>query len=144
MTVAAPTAAQVKFKRGTLTIAQDAKRVTLLVEVADTPESRAQGLMFRPRLDENAGMLFFFDAPGHWGFWMKNTLIPLSIAFIAEEWRLVDIKDMQVAADPERGPFGIYESAKPFKYALEVNQGFFRRKGIKVGARASFVLQDKP
>lgn len=137
----APATAEVKFKRGTLTIVQDNKRVTLLVEVADTPESRAQGLMLRPRLDEYAGMLFIFDETGSWGFWMKKTLIPLSIAFIAEGWRIVDIKDMKVAPDPERGPFDMYQSVKPYKYALEVNQGFFARRGIAAGAAVSFVLR---
>ena len=126
------------FKQGTLTIIQDNRRVTLRVEAADTPASRAQGLMFRRHLDEDAGMLFVFEEAGIWAFWMKNTLIPLSIAFIDERWRIVDIKDMQVAPDPEQGPFDYYASSKPFKYALEVNQGFFRRKGITIGARVVF------
>jgi uncharacterized membrane protein (UPF0127 family) len=69
---------------------------------------------------------------------MKNTLIPLSIAFIGEDWRIVDIVDMDVAVDPANGPFPIYESKKPYKYALEVNQGFFKRKGLDVGARAIY------
>lgn len=129
------------LKPGLLAIVQDRTRTTLLVEVADTPEGRAQGLMFRRRLDANAGMLFIFDEPGSWGFWMKNTLIPLSIAFIDTGWQIVDIKDMKVAPDPERGPFDIYQSAKPFRYALEVNQGFFKRKGITVGAKVLFQLK---
>lgn len=133
--LASVAATGVTFKRGTLTIIQDSRRVTLAVEVADTPESRGQGFMFRRQLDENAGMLFIFEGTGSWSFWMKNTLIPLSIAFIDQNWRIVDIKDMQVAADPEQGPFEYYASAKPFKYALEVNQGFFRRKGITIGAQ---------
>lgn len=128
-------ASGVTFKQATLTIMQDSRRVVLRVEVADTPASRAQGLMFRRQLVANAGMLFIFEDTGSWSFWMKNTLIPLSIAFIDQNWRIVDIKDMQVAPDPEQGPFEYYASAKPFKYALEVNQGFFRRKGIITGAR---------
>lgn len=141
LALAPPTAAREKFKHGMLTIVQGTKRVILVVEVADTPETRAQGLMFRTRLDEHAGMLFIFDAVESWGFWMKNTLIPLSIAFIDEGPRIVDIKDMQVAPDPQRGPFDIYQPEKPFKYALEVNQGFFERQGITVGAKVSFVLK---
>ena len=133
-----PADAQVRFKRGAVTFVQSAKSVTLQVEVADTAASRAQGLMNRPRLAENAGMLFIFDEPGNWGFWMKNTLIPLSIAFIGEDWRIVDIVDMDVAANPKDGPFPIYESRKPFKYALEVNQGFFRRKSLGIGAFGTY------
>lgn len=133
--------AAVRFKQGTVTITQGIRRVLLQVEVADTPEARSQGLMRRPRLAEKAGMLFIFDEQGSWGFWMKNTLIPLSIAFIDEDWVIVDIKNMKVAPSPERGPFEIYDSAKPFKYALEVNQGYFKRRGIGVGARVLLELK---
>jgi len=135
------TSAAAKFKQGTLTITQDAKRVVLQIEVADTPEARSQGLMSRRRLADNAGMLFIFEEQGSWGFWMKNTLIPLSIAFIDENWMIVDIKDMKVAPSPANGPFDIYESAKPFKYALEVNRGYFRTKGIGAGAKVRFELK---
>ncbi|MBI2973168.1 MAG: DUF192 domain-containing protein [Armatimonadetes bacterium] len=130
--------AAVKFKQGALTITQDARRAALQVEVADTPETRSQGLMFRKRLAENAGMLFIFEEQSLWSFWMKNTLIPLSIAYIDTAWKIVDIKDMKVAPDPNVGPFEFYASRKPFKYALEVNQGYFKRKGIAIGARVQF------
>lgn len=141
LTIAAPsTDAQVRFKRGSLTFVQNTKSATLQVEVADTAAARAQGLMHRTRLPEDAGMLFIFEETGHWGFWMKNTLIPLSIAFIGPDWRIVDIVDMAVAADPKEGPFPIYQSQKPFKYALEVNQGFFKRKGLGVGALGTYRL----
>jgi uncharacterized membrane protein (UPF0127 family) len=135
---ALPADAQVRFKRGGITFVQNAKSVTLQVEVADTPASRAQGLMNRRSLPENAGMLFVFESSANWGFWMKNTLIPLSIAFIGEDWRIVDIVDMDVADDPQNGPFPIYESKRPYRYALEVNQGFFKRKGLGVGAVATY------
>lgn len=135
-------AAAATFKRGTLTIIQGAHRVTLQVEVADTPPARAQGLMHRSKLDEHAGMLFIFEETGNGSFWMKNTLIPLSIAFIDESWRIVDIKEMAVAPDPEHGPFAFYASAKPYRFALEVNQGFFRRQGITVGARVTYTLRN--
>jgi len=137
--LAATAAGQVRFKQGTLTLAQLHRQVTLVVEVADTPAAREQGLMHRRALPERAGMLFIFETTGRWGFWMKNTLIPLSIAFIGEDWRIVDIQDMQVAPDPARGPFTIYEPSAPARYALEVNQGFFARAGITVGARVTYV-----
>lgn len=135
-----PAFGQVKFKRGTLTISDGSKRVVLQVEVADTPASRAQGLMFRKQMDELAGMLFIFEEEAPWAFWMKNTLIPLSIGFMDSNWQVVDIKDMKVAPDPEKGPFEIYQSSKPFKYALEVNQCFFKRHSLGVGASAVFAL----
>lgn len=135
---ALPVQAAVTFKRGTLTIVQGKVRVTLNVEVADTPESRALGLGNRKQLAENAGMLFDLESSGKWPFWMKNTLIPLSIAFISEEWVIVDILDMAVPPDPEKGPFPFYAPGEPARYALEVNQGFFKRKGITVGAKVIY------
>jgi uncharacterized membrane protein (UPF0127 family) len=123
------------FGRGTLTITQGNKRVVLNVEIANTMATRSYGLMFRRSLPENAGMLFVFEEDARWGFWMKNTLIPLSIGFIDNQWRLIEIKDMAVAADPENGPFPTYEASAPYRHALEVNQGFFQRKGITTGAR---------
>lgn len=128
------------YKKGTLILSQSFRRVRLQVEVADTPQSRAQGLMYRRQLAENAGMLFIFEATGRGGFWMKNTLIPLSIAFIDEDWKIVDIKDMDVEKDPER-PANVYASAKPYRYALEVNQGFFARHRITVGAGVRYIPQ---
>lgn len=130
------------YKKGTIVLSQSYRRVRLQVEVADTPESRTQGLMHRRQLAENAGMLFIFEATSRGGFWMKNTLIPLSIAFIDEKWKVVDIKDMAVAPDPEKGPFTIYESAKPYRYALEVNLGFFERHRIKVGGGVRYIPQN--
>ncbi len=138
LALATPARAAATFKHGTLIIVQDKVRVTLNVEVADTPESRAQGLMNRTSLPENAGMLFVFESTERWSFWMKNTLIPLSLAFVDEQWEIVDIQDMAVAKDPENGPFEFYSAAKPARYALEVSQGFFRRKGVGVGAKVTF------
>ena len=130
---AAPT-----FKRGFLTITQGRVRTFLNVEVADTPESRAQGLGNRTSLANNAGMLFVFETTNLWSFWMKDTLIPLTVAFIDEQWEIVDLIDMAVAKDPQYGPFEIYKPVKPSHYALEVNQGFFRQKNITVGAKVVY------
>ncbi|MBI3998968.1 MAG: DUF192 domain-containing protein [Armatimonadetes bacterium] len=135
-----PTPASPPVERGTLHIYQGGRRVTISVEIANTFESRSHGLMFREKLDENAGMLFIFGEDTNGGFWMKNTLIPLSIGFIDRNWRLIEILDMAVAPDPENGPFNIYVPRKPYRYALEVNQGFFKRKGIDVGARLEMVI----
>ncbi|MGH2349228.1 MAG: DUF192 domain-containing protein [bacterium] len=140
LVVLPPASGQATFKRGTLTLTQGSTRVVLQVEVADTPAARAQGLMHRTRLNELAGMVFVFESESRWAFWMKNTLIPLSIGFFDSRWRLVGTLDMKVAPDPEHGPFELYQSDKPFTYALEVNQCFFKRHGISVGATGALAL----
>lgn len=127
-----------QFGRGALNIHQNGRKITLAVEVASTVETRSYGLMFRKALDENAGMLFVFEQNGKWGFWMKDTLVPLSIGFIDKQWRLLEIQDMAVAVDPQTGPWPIYEPKAAYRYALEVNQGYFQRKGITPGARLEF------
>ena len=141
MLASTPVHAAVTFKRGFLTITQGRARAFLNVEVADTPESRAQGLGNRTSLDTNAGMLFVFETTGVWAFWMKDTLIPLTVAFIDEHWEIVELIDMTVAQDPHNGPFEIYKPGKSSLYALEVNQGFFRRKNLTVGAKVVYTLK---
>lgn len=114
--------------------------MVLNIEIARTTEARSQGLMNRTSLPENAGMLFVFEEEARWRFWMKNTLIPLSIGFIDSKWRLLQILDMKVAPDPANGPFEIYEPSDAYRYALEVNQGFFQRNGITPGARFELII----
>jgi uncharacterized protein len=117
------------------TVAIDAssgEKVKVGVEIADDTSERGLGLMYRTALAEDRGMLFVFPGEERLSFWMKNTLIPLSIAFIDSEGRIVDIQDMKPLDDDPPS----YVSAKPAKYALEVNQGFFEERGIKVGDRA--------
>lgn len=129
--VATSAFAAAKFKQGALTIAQGAKRAVLQVEVADTPEARAQGLMSRQRLAENAGMLFLFDDQALWGFWMKNTLIPLAVAFIADDGTVVNVDEMKAQTlDP-------HCSAKPVRFVLEMNTGWFTKHGVKAGSKLS-------
>ncbi|MDP8925415.1 MAG: DUF192 domain-containing protein [Actinomycetota bacterium] len=114
----------------TTTVAIDAsggQRVEVEVEIADDYAERQRGLMERTELAENAGMLFVFDGEQQVSFWMRNTLIPLSIAYIDAEERIIDIQDMQ-PLDETRHP-----SAEPAMYALEVNQGFFEECGVRVG-----------
>lgn len=123
------------FGRGTLTFTQNERRVMLSVEIAESMEARSHGLMLRKSLPENAGMLFVFEEDAKWGFWMKNTLIPLSIGFVDKTWRLIEILDMVVPDEPTNGPFKIYEPSMAYRYALEVNQGLFQRKGLTAGAQ---------
>jgi hypothetical protein len=129
------------YKKGSLILSQSFRRVRLQVEVADTPMARAQGLMYRRHLPENAGMLFIFADTVMGGFWMKNTLIPLSIAFVDEKWKIVDIKDMKVEQDPTK-PINVYAPAQPYRYALEVNLGFFERHRIAIGAGVRYIPQN--
>ncbi len=139
---AAPSAPNpaVKYDHGRLIIAQGTKKVTLNVEIARTMEARSQGLMLRRSLPEDAGMLFVFEEDAKWGFWMRNTLIPLSLGIIDKNWQLLEILDMKVADDPLNGPWPTYESSAAYRYALEVNQGFFQRKGITPGARLELII----
>lgn len=99
----------------------------ILVEVARTEKEKARGLMFRSKLAENEGMLFIYEQNEILSFWMKNTFIPLSIAFIDREGTIVDMQDME--------PFSLdtHRSARPAQYALEVNKSWFQKNGIKVG-----------
>jgi uncharacterized membrane protein (UPF0127 family) len=117
----------------TVTIdASDGKQVEVRVEIADTDAERQRGLMGRTALPEDQGMLFVFGGEQELSFWMRNTLIPLSIAYIDSEGRIVDIQDMKpLDDDPPH-----YVSAEPARYALEVNRGFFEKHSIMVGDRA--------
>jgi uncharacterized protein len=106
--------------------------VTVAVEIADSPEERQTGLMHRESLDENAGMLFLFPAGHRGGFWMKDTVIPLSIAFVGKDGRISRILDME----PCRAePCWIYDPGVPYQRALEVNRGAFARWGVEEGDR---------
>ena len=103
-------------------------------EIADTPDARERGLMFRTKLQDNHGMLFVFDREFPLSFWMKNTLIPLSIGFFDDGKRLIDVQEMSPAATGDLAPPS-YRSAKPAMYALEMPKGWFKSKGVKLGAR---------
>ena len=107
----------------------------LTIELATTPEARSCGLSLRDSLPENRGMLFVYAEPEILTFWMKNTRMPLSIAFIDTASRIVSIQKMS--------PFPIttvYESPVPALYALEVNQGWFEENGVGVGDAVEFRL----
>jgi uncharacterized membrane protein (UPF0127 family) len=97
------------------------------VEVARTPQQRKLGLMGRTRLDDSAGMLFVFEQKARHCFWMKNTPIPLSIAFLADDGSIVNIEDMQP------NTLGLHCPQVPVRHALEVKQGGFRSRGIQPG-----------
>jgi uncharacterized protein len=111
------------------------ERIPVQVEIADTDLERQTGLSGRTVLAEDAGMLFVFDQEQPLSFWMKDTLIPLSIAYVAADGRIVDIQDMQPLDETP------HPSAEPAQYALEVNQGFFEERGVAVGDAIELPVQ---
>ncbi len=100
-------------------------------ELAVTPEQQATGMMFRTSMGNNEGMLFVNDEPGVRCFWMRNTLVPLTIAFIADDGTIVNTADMAPKSEKS------HCSAQPVRFALEMNQGWFTKRGIKPGTRIS-------
>jgi hypothetical protein len=101
--------------------------VKLNVEIVRTPRERARGLMFRKSLPQDQGMLFIYEGSDIRGFWMKDTYIPLSLAYIDENCRIIQLVDMEPL---ERKS---YPSASPAQFVLEVNRGWFEKNNVKVG-----------
>ena len=98
-------------------------------ELAQTPDERSTGLMFRTTMGANEGMLFAFEQAGTQCFWMKNTLLPLSIAFVTDDGSVVNIDEMKAQT------LASHCSTKPVRYVLEMNQGWFAKRGIKAGSK---------
>jgi uncharacterized membrane protein (UPF0127 family) len=107
---------------------KDGCEVDLLVETVDDSAERARGLMFRESLPEDQGMLFVFEQEGQHTFYMRDTLIPLSIAFIEGEGEILEIEDMEPLDET------LHSADEPYLYAIEANQGWFGRNGIAPGS----------
>ena len=107
-------------------------------EVAENFVTRMQGLMHRTSMGANEGMLFIFDEPGIQCMWMKNTLIPLSVAYIADDGSIVNIEDMKPQTEDS------HCTKKPVRFALEMNQGWFASKGLRPGAKLRGLEKYKP
>ena len=105
------------------------KGYPIRVEVANNEDARRTGLMFRDALAEHQGMLFVYESEGRHAMWMKNTLIPLSVAFIDRSGRIINIEDMQPQTEDVHG------ARASAAFSLETNQGWFKRRGIKAGDR---------
>jgi uncharacterized membrane protein (UPF0127 family) len=120
---AAQTQAQPKLD----TIVLQAGMHNIRAELARTPQQTQTGMMFRREMAPHEGMLFVFDGLQPRCFWMKNTLLPLSIAFIADDGRIVNLADMQPQSEAS------HCSTEPVRYALEMNQGWFAKRGIVPG-----------
>jgi len=106
-------------------------------EVAMEPNERERGLMFRKAMGDNQGMVFLFDEPAVQCMWMRNTLIPLSVAFIGNDGRIINVEDM--AAQTETN----HCAARPARYALEMNLGWFKKHGVAVGTAISGLPQPR-
>jgi uncharacterized membrane protein (UPF0127 family) len=100
-------------------------------QLAVTPDQHATGLMFRKDMPQHEGMLFVFSEPRQQCFWMKNTLLPLTAAFVADDGTIVNLEDMKPQTTES------HCSKKPVRFVLEMNQGWFAKKGVKAGARIS-------
>ena len=121
----AQNAPQLDLQRTVLT----AGMYQITAQVALTPQQREIGLMFRKDMPQQEGMIFIFEEPSQQCFWMKNTLLPLTAAFVADDGTIVNLVDMKPQTTDS------HCSAKPVRYVLEMNQGWFAKKGIKAGAR---------
>ena len=100
-------------------------------QVAQSPQERQTGLMHRKEMPQHEGMLFVFEQPATQCFWMKNTLLPLTAAFVADDGTIVNLANMQPQS------LDSHCSAKPVRYVLEMHQGWFAKRGLKAGARLS-------
>lgn len=116
-------------RRGTAIIETDEGAVMVEIEVADSPETRARGLMHRESLPDDAGMVFLYFEETTGGFYMLNTLIPLSIAFFDETGKILKIMDMDLC----KTTCPTYDPGVAYRGALEVNQGAFEDWGVEVG-----------
>jgi uncharacterized membrane protein (UPF0127 family) len=105
--------------------------------VADSDPKRAEGLMYVTKLPDDTGMLFVFDREQPLSFWMKNTLIPLSIGFLDTKGTLVDIQEMEPAKSMVQVDVPTYHSRKPARFALEMSKGWFAKRKVAVGAKLS-------
>lgn len=128
------------FALGKAIIEAEDGSVLVNLEIAETEAQRAQGLMFRTSMDEDCGMLFVFFEEHSGGFYMKNTLIPLSIAFIDVDGKILRILDMEPC---EADPCEIYDPGVPYHVALEVNQGAFDKWGVAEGDSVRIVQNSR-
>jgi hypothetical protein len=125
--VALPATADKTLKTTSLSMGKNAIRV----EIVENDDDRSKGLMFREKLGKNDGMLFIFDDPGYHSMWMKNTLIPLSVAFVDRDGVILNVEEM------EPQTLDSHTAAGPAKYAIEANKGWYAERKIKPGDRVA-------
>lgn len=117
-----------KMEKRKILVKSEAHQAPLIVEVARLEEEWERGLMFRRSLGENEGMLFVFPDDDDTGFWMKDTYIPLTIAYIDKDGYIFELQDLEPLAEVSQSP------TQPYRHALEVNHGWFRCRNLGVGA----------
>jgi uncharacterized protein len=127
VTLVSPVFAQDKPQTDLPRVKLSAGMYLIDAQVAKTPEQRQIGLMFRQEMPAHEGMLFIFEEPATQCFWMKNTLLPLTAAFVADDGRVVNLVDMKPQTTDS------HCSAEPVRYVLEMNQGWFAKRGLKAG-----------
>ncbi len=125
----------VEFKKTKILL----NKIPLDVEVAESETQQMRGLMFRKSLGENEGMLFVYEYEKPLTFWMKNTFIPLSIAFFDRNRELINVENMSASKSMMQIDVDKSKSLRPARYALEMKQGWFLRNNIKPGHKFEFV-----
>ncbi|MEZ5703306.1 MAG: DUF192 domain-containing protein [Burkholderiaceae bacterium] len=129
VTLVSPALAQDKPQMNLPRVKLSAGMYLIDAQVAQTPEQRQVGLMFRQEMPAHEGMLFIFEERATQCFWMKNTLLPLTAAFVADDGRVVNLVDMKPQTTDS------HCSAEPVRYVLEMNQGWFAKRGLKAGVQ---------
>lgn len=122
------------FDRASIVVSSGASNSTVTVEIARTEKQREQGLMLRQTMDEDAGMLFLFAADTTVGFWMRNTYLPLDIAYIDASGKVLEVRKGQPLEETGLTP------KTPYRYTLEVNQGWFERRGFGPGSTVTLPM----
>ncbi|MGV3727235.1 DUF192 domain-containing protein [Hydrogenophaga sp.] len=131
LTWAAPALAQDAPQMQLPRITLQAGMHLIQAQVASTPQERSVGLMFRREMPTNEGMLFIFEQPSEQCFWMKNTLLPLTAAFVADDGTIVNLVDMKPQS------LDSHCSTKPVRYVLEMHKGWFDKRALKAGTKLS-------
>lgn len=126
-----PTFAATEFAKRKVTLGAK----TFVVEIAETGDQHERGLMFRDKLGADEGMLFIFKNEQTRFFWMKNTMIDLSIGYFNKDMKLIDLKEMKSGKGIADSALPTYASAQPAMYALEMNKGWFHKNKIKLGEK---------
>lgn len=138
---AADTEPNIKFKKATVELKYKKNKKTIIVELAETEEQHARGLMFRTKLKKDEGMLFIFADEQVRQFWMKNTLINLDIGYFDRNKRLIDIQQMKAVTSVMQIDIPTYPSKQPAMYALEMSQGWFKKNKFEEGALMNIAVR---
>lgn len=138
---AAETEPNIKFKKVNLQLKFKKNTKIIMVELAETEEQHARGLMFRTKLKNDEGMLFVFADEQIRQFWMKNTLINLDIGYFDKNKRLVDIQQMKAVTSIMQIDIPTYPSKQPAMYALEMSQGWFKKNKFEEGTIMNIVVR---